>query len=111
MAQKTVVTVLCDMPHPAETESAETVQFAIDGTGYEIDACAVHAKELREGLSGYTQHARRAAQPARARRARRGEADRSHSADVRTWARQHGYKVSERGRIPASIITEYESSH
>ncbi len=32
-------------------------------------------------------------------------------AEIRAWARQRGHKVSERGRIPAQIIAEYEASH
>jgi hypothetical protein len=30
-------------------------------------------------------------------------------ADVRAWARQHGYQVSAKGRIPASITAAYEA--
>ena len=36
---------------------------------------------------------------------------RERSSEIRAWAKQRGHKVSERGRIPASIITEYEASH
>ena len=36
MAQKTVVTVVCDLPHDGEIEGSETVSFAFDGTGYEL---------------------------------------------------------------------------
>ncbi len=43
-------------------------------------------------------------------RARTGPG-RERSAEIRAWARQRGHKVSERGRIPAQIIAEYEASH
>ncbi len=46
MAQKTVVTVVCDLPHDGEIEGTETVSFAFDGTAYEIDVCSTHAKDL-----------------------------------------------------------------
>ncbi|MGH7746956.1 MAG: Lsr2 family DNA-binding protein, partial [Candidatus Dormibacteria bacterium] len=36
---------------------------------------------------------------------------RERSGEIRAWAKQRGYKVSERGRIPATIIQEYEASH
>ena len=113
MAQKTVVTVVCDLPHDGEVEGTETVSFAFDGTAYEIDVCAAHAKELRETFGPYTEHARRASGAAaggRRRRTRSGPG-RERSSEIRAWAKQRGYKVSERGRIPAAIIAEYESSH
>ncbi len=111
VAQKTVVTVVCDLPHDGEVEGTETVSFAFDGTAYEIDVCATHAKELREKFGQYTEHARRAsASGGRRRRARSGPG-RERSSEIRAWAKQRGHKVSERGRIPAAIIAEYESSH
>ena len=33
------------------------------------------------------------------------------SADVRAWARENGFAVSERGRIPAEIWAAYEAAH
>ena len=29
------------------------------------------------------------------------------NADIRSWARQHGLTVSDRGRVPASVVTAY----
>ena len=34
MAQKTVVTVVCDLPHDGEVEGTETVSFAFDGAAW-----------------------------------------------------------------------------
>src|ERR1700745_2046459 len=114
MAQKTVVTVVCDLPHDGEVEGTETVSFAFDGTAYEIDVCATHAKDLREKFGKYVEHARRVAGGGGGlrRRARRGAGPgRESSSRIRAWAKQRGHKASERGRIPAAIIAEYESSH
>jgi|SRR5215475_4004885 len=111
MAQKTVVTVVCDLPHDGEVEGTETVSFAFDGTAYEIDVCAAHAKELREKFGEYTEHARRASAAGGRRRRARSGPGRERSSEIRAWAKQRGHKVSERGRIPAAIIAEYESSH
>ena len=104
------MTVVCDLPHDGEVEGQETVQFSFDGTAYEIDVCAKHAKELRDKFGQYAEHARRAS-------ARRTSAPvaygpgRERSSEIRAWAKQRGYKVSERGRIPATIIQEYEATH
>jgi hypothetical protein len=113
MAQKVKVTVVCDLPHDGEVEGQETVQFSFDGNAYEIDLCSKHAKELREKVGQYADHARKASAGAggsRRRRPRTGPG-RERSGEIRAWAKDRGYKVSERGRIPATIIQEYEASH
>jgi hypothetical protein len=112
MAQKVKVTVVCDLPHEGEVEGTETVSFAFDGTAYEIDVCSTHAKEVREKFAQYADHARRATGvPAGRRRRSRSGPGRERSSEIRAWAKERGHKVSERGRIPASIIAEYEESH
>jgi hypothetical protein len=111
MAQRTVVTVVCDLPHDGEIDGNETVSFSFDGSAYEIDVCSAHAKELNDLFSGYTSHARRVSSGARRRTKSRTGPGRERSSEIRAWARERGEKVSERGRIPASIIQEYEASH
>ena len=111
MVQKTVVTMVCDLPHDEEVGGNETVSFSVDGTGYEIDVCTAHAKELHDIFGGYIAHARRASAVGRPRRKTRSGPGRERSSEIRQWARERGEKVSERGRIPASIIQEYEASH
>src|SRR5690349_25043090 len=111
MAQTPVVAVVCDLPHDGEIEGAETVSFAFDGSAYEIDVCAQHAKDLREKFGKYVEHARRVAGGGGGRRRSRSGPGRERSSEIRAWAKQRGHKVSERGRIPAAISAEYESSH
>jgi nucleoid-associated protein Lsr2 len=111
MVQKVQVSVICDLPHSGETEGDETVAFSFDGTAYEIDACTQHAKELREKVGPFVEHARRASAQGRGRkRQQQAGAGRQQSAQIREWAKSRGLKVSERGRIPASIVAEYESA-
>jgi hypothetical protein len=110
MARKITTTVVCDLPHDDEVVSKETVSFSFEGTAYEIDVCTAHAKELHDKFGAYTGNARRAGSSTRRRRARSGPG-RERSAEIRAWARDKGHKVSERGRIPATIISEYEAAH
>ena len=44
------------------------------------------------------------------RRGGRTAASRQRSSDIRAWARQQGLSVSERGRIPASVVQQYEAA-
>lgn len=108
MAQKVKVTVVCDLPHDGEVEGEETVPFSFESTAYEIDVCAKHAKELHDKLGPFVDHARKANTGGRRRRPRGGPG-RERSAEIRSWAKQRGYKVNERGRIPAAIVQEFEA--
>jgi len=110
MAQKTVVTVLCDLPHDKDVEGTESITFTIDGSVFEIDLCAPHSKDFREKVGGFAHHARRIRGGGRGRRTRTGR-NRERNADIREWAREHGHEISDRGRIPESVIAAYEAEH
>ena len=107
MAQKVQVLLVDDLDG---SEATETVAFGLDGASYEIDLSSGNASKLRKELAGYVEHSRKASAPARRRRARTGPG-RERSAQIRAWAKQHGKKISERGRIPADILAEYEAAH
>jgi hypothetical protein len=106
MAQKVTVELEDDLTGgPAD----ETVRFAADGTGYEIDLSAKNAAAFRKLLAPYIEHSRKAGR-APSRRGGRTAASRQRSGDIRAWAQQHGLAVSERGRIPASGVRQYEAA-
>jgi hypothetical protein len=115
MAQKIQVLLVDDLDGG---EANETVSFALDGTGYEIDLSTDNAAKLREALAAYVGHARRAGrgQGRIAGSTRSGSrasvrVDREQTQAIREWARKSGHKVSERGRIPASVMDAYNSAH
>jgi hypothetical protein len=111
MAQKVQVLLLCDL-EDGNTEAEETIQFGVGNTSYEIDVCARHAQEIRDRLEPFVAHARKAGTVAAGRRRRdRSASNREQSADIRSWAKDRGIQVSERGRIPASVVKEYEQAH
>lgn len=85
----------------------ETVRFAYDGNQYEIDLSSQNAEALRHSLGNYIEHARKA--PAAPRQAR-GSRKRTDTSAVRAWARAQGRQINERGRIPASVMKEYEAA-
>ncbi|PRY01652.1 histone-like nucleoid-structuring protein Lsr2 [Allonocardiopsis opalescens] len=109
MAQKVQVLLLCDL-EDAEVEGDETVSFGWDGSTYEIDLCAGHARRLRDSLAPYVEHGRKVG-AARPRRRSRGASSRERSADIRSWAREQGIQVNDRGRIPAEVVRKYEAAH
>ncbi len=113
MAQRTQVLLIDDIDG---SSADETVIFGLDGTAYEIDLSAANAGLLRKSLADYVAHGRRsslgrgiarrrgAAKPAAAA----GSLD---SAAVRTWARESGYAVNDRGRVAAEIVEAYQAAH
>ena len=104
MAQRVEVTLEDDIDgSPAD----ETVRFALSGTSYEIDLSSKNARALRKSLGKYIEHARKASG---ASRQARGSRKRTDTSAVRAWARAQGKDINERGRIPASVMKEYEAA-
>ena len=98
------------------SEADETVSFALDGTTYEIDLAEKNAEEMRNVFSRYVSAARKVSRGNRASgggrsRATGGRMDREQAGAIRDWARKNGHAVSDRGRIPASVVDAYESAH
>lgn len=87
----------------------ETVRFGFGGAEYEIDLSSKNAAALREQLSPFIEHARTAGRGQPRRSARTGPG-RQRSGDIRAWAEAHGIPVSERGRIPASVMEQYRAA-
>jgi len=73
------------------------------------DLGAKNAAAFGELLAPYVEHGRKAGR-APARRGGRTAASRQRSGDVRAWAKQHGLAVSDRGRIPASVVEQYQAA-
>lgn len=89
--------------------AVETVRFGLGSAEYEIDLSKKNARAFRKGLSQFVEHARKAGR-AQSRRAARTSATRQRSGDIRAWAKNQGIKLSERGRIPASVAEQYEAA-
>lgn len=107
MAKKVSVALEDDLEGgPAD----ETVRFGVGGAEYEIDLSKKNASAFRKELTPFIQHARKAGKGAVARRPSRSASSRQRSGDIRAWAKDQGIAVSERGRIPASVLQQYESA-
>lgn len=109
MAQKVKVLLIDDLDG---SDADETISFAVDGVSYEIDLNAEHAGELREAFAKWIGHARRSGGRRRAATGRRSTgATGGDTAAIREWARENGYKVSDRGRVPADVREAYDAAH
>jgi nucleoid-associated protein Lsr2 len=85
----------------------ETMRFGLGGTQYEIDLNKKNARAFRKQLAPFIEHARRAG---RGPRLPRTSSSRQRSGDIRAWAEEQGIAVSDRGRIPGSVVEQYEAA-
>jgi hypothetical protein len=122
MAQKVQVILVDDVDGG---EAKETVSFALDGVSYEIDVSEANAGKLRDALAPWVGHARRlggrsgggGGTRARSGGGGSGGSGRSRGnskhdlSDVRSWARENGFQVSDRGRVSSEVIAAYEKAH
>ncbi|WP_217235026.1 Lsr2 family protein [Streptomyces sp. AC555_RSS877] len=110
MAQKVQVLLVDDIDGG---EADETVTFALDGKTYEIDLTTANADKLRGLLDPYVKGGRRtggrtSGGRGKARAASGGSQD---TAQIRAWAKENGYEVNDRGRVPATIRKAYEDAN
>jgi hypothetical protein len=110
MAQKVQVMLLCDLDD-GNVDADETLQFSLGNAAYEVDVCAKHAQQIRDGLQPFVAQARKTGAASSGRRRQRTAGTRQETAGIRSWAKDHGIQVNERGRIPASVVKEYEAAH
>src|SRR4051794_11012025 len=105
MAQKKHVVLVDDVDG---SPASETVRFALDGTEYEIDLNEAHAEALRETITEWIGPARKTGGRKKAAVRTTAATSTTDTTKIREWARQNGYTVSDRGRIPSKVREAYE---
>lgn len=118
MAQRTIVELVDDLDGTT-SDDIETVSFALDGVSYEIDLGGDNAAKLRDALAEFVESGRktggrvkRRTTPTAGRAAGTGSTrSREQTQAIREWAKKNGHDVSDRGRIPASVIDAFEAAH
>ena len=110
---KQIITVLTDDLDGSDAD--RTLEFGLDGVNYTIDLSEKNAGKLRKALDPYLTAASRVGRSSVGRTAARGAAaspprsNRDQNQAIREWAKKNGYEVSERGRIPSSIVEAFHS--
>ncbi|WP_327350530.1 histone-like nucleoid-structuring protein Lsr2 [Streptomyces sp. NBC_01304] len=112
MAQKVVTTYVDDLTGEESSEIA-THSILVDGAGVEIDLTDENYEKLLEILNPYlhADGARRIRGASRAK-AKPGAAagGKEESSAIRAWAKENGFEVSDRGRVPATVREAYEKA-
>lgn len=109
MAQKNVTILIDDLTGKELSDgTGETVYFALDGNDYVIDVDSRGAERLRSLLATYVAAGRRV-KGQRSSATRRMKVAPDPSA-VRAWAAANGIAVSDRGRVPATVLSQFEAA-
>lgn len=114
MAQKVTTQLVDDLSGDIiEDGKGRTVQFAFDGSSYEIDLTEDNADRFREVLSDYVAAARKVSG-----RSSRGASSQAKArsnpndlAKIRVWAMANGYEVAARGRISQEVRDAYDAAN
>lgn len=106
MAQKITVALQDDLDGGV---ADETVRFGFGGIYYEIDLSKRNASAFRDQIAPFVEHARKSGR-AKSGRPLRTASSRHRSEAIRAWAKAQGLAVSDRGRIPAGVIEQYEAA-
>jgi nucleoid-associated protein Lsr2 len=106
MAQRTVVELIDDIDGAA---AEETVGFGLDGVQYEIDLSQKNAAGLRDALAKYVGASRLVTRAGRARGTRSRVP--SNSRTIREWAHANNVPVPDRGRIPATVVAQFDEAN
>jgi hypothetical protein len=112
MAKQTTTTITDDLDG---TKDATEVAFTYNGVDYTIDLGKKNAAAFEKALKPYieagTKVNRRSSSPRRTRSASSSTASRTDLAQVREWAKSQGIEVSERGRVSASVLEQYDAAN
>lgn len=113
MAKETVVRLIDDLDGSVLEAEGTTVEFGIEGQTYEIDLSPDNLDRFRKALEPFVSAGRPVRGKASVPRGRRSRAatrnDRQTA--VRDWARENGYAVGERGRLPGEVLAAYEAAN
>jgi hypothetical protein len=103
MARRTQVIMIDDLDGEEIVGDGKTITFAHGGSSYEIDLTESNARKLHDALAPFIAAARRVTA--------RAMSDKPDLPAMRAWAKQHGIKVSERGRVSQHVQDAYRAAH
>ncbi len=113
MATRHIAQLIDDLDGtPLEEGEGKQITFSVEGRAYEIDLSDKNADAFYKALTPFVNVARPAganSAPVAGRRAARAKSDVDLAA-VRQWARKNGHTVSDRGRVPTTIVEAYKAA-
>ncbi|MDT0467109.1 MULTISPECIES: histone-like nucleoid-structuring protein Lsr2 [Streptomyces] len=109
MVQK-MVTVYTDDLTGTESDEVSTHRFSLNGIEYEIDLNPENYDKLDAALRPFIERGRKVGRTKVTGRVRGGAAAGPSAEEVRAWARENGYEVNDRGRVPRELREVFEAA-
>lgn len=106
MAKETIVQVVDDIDG---SKNAEEVSFAYQGVEYTIDLSKKNRAALERALKPYIEAGTKKSRRNPRATTKRSPSGRRDLAAVRAWANDNGIAVAHRGRIPQSVLDQYDA--
>ncbi|ANA86218.1 Lsr2-like DNA bridging protein [Gordonia phage Lozinak] len=94
---------------PIEEGEGGTVSFSFQGVDYEIDLRTTNIMKFEKALDKFVTAATRVGGRKRMVRAAPSE-DATDLRAVRQWARDNGYEVSAKGRVPQHVMRAFSEA-
>jgi hypothetical protein len=119
MSRQLLTIITCDLcEKQVDHEDVKSVKVNVtindESHGVELDLCPDHALKAYDALRPFLNVGTPIAPAAKPKVRRAGEQrptrrDPVQVAAIRTWARENGYPVSDRGRIPNDVEAAYNA--
>ena len=93
-----------------EASTSNTISFAFEGKEYSIDLSDDNAEAFREAVAPYIDAGHRVT-GSKSKTSRKTATTSGNTKAIREWARNNGYEVSDRGRIPADVADAYAAAN
>ena len=111
MARQINIELVDDIDGTPLGDDAQVIEFAVNGAEYTIDLSPENADKFFQAMAPYIDNAERLS-PSGRRTTQRSKVEKANdSRIVRDWARNNGYTVSDRGRIPKQVFDDFAAAH
>ncbi|WP_216695291.1 histone-like nucleoid-structuring protein Lsr2 [Dietzia psychralcaliphila] len=112
MAQHFQMRYIDDIDGSDLGNEANTLFFAFEGKEYSIDLSDENADTFREVMAPYVEADHRVTgNKTKSARKATTKTTPGDTKAIRDWARDNGHDVSDRGRIPATVIEAYAAAN
>ncbi|MGD8202138.1 histone-like nucleoid-structuring protein Lsr2 [Ornithinimicrobium sp. W1679] len=111
MAQKVQTVLVSDLSGEELGADGQTVKFGFLGADYEIDLSQAEADEFAETLNKYVSAGRRVGGRRQSGSGGTARRDPSQTKAIKAWLDEQGIDYPKRGRLPQSLIEQWESAH
>lgn len=111
MAQHFQMRYIDDIDGTDLGDKANTLVFAFDGKEYSIDLSDENADAFHQVMAPYIEAGQRLTGKTKSARKAATKTASGDTKAIREWARDNGHGVSDRGRIPATVMDAYAAAN